>query len=102
MKTIGSVKWHFSDYQHLHFPKGSVIYCVPPYQGTTQYGAVTSFNWEKFWDWCRGQKLFGNKVFISEYAAPDDFDCVFRVETKLDIRIKDGTQPPRTERIFSQ
>lgn len=80
----------------------SVIYCDPPYQGTTQYGAVNSFNWEKFWDWCRSQSMAGNKIFVSEYKAPDDFDCVLEIETKLDVRTKDGKQPTRTERIFSQ
>lgn len=102
MKTLANVKWHFSDYASLPFPKGSVIYCDPPYQGTTQYGAVTSFNWERFWDWCRDQSMVGNKVFVSEYNAPKDFDCILEVKTKLDIRTKDGVQPPRIERLFSQ
>lgn len=55
--------------------EGCLIYCDPPYQGTTSYKTDT-FNHPEFWEWCRYMST-KNKVFISEYQAPVDFKCVW-------------------------
>src|SRR5271165_6587898 len=34
---LQGVEWRRSDYRALKHPSGSVIYCDPPYAGTTQY-----------------------------------------------------------------
>ena len=56
-----------------------MIYCDPPYQGTTKY-ATKGFDHEDFWQWCREMKAQGHTIFISEYNAPDDFKCVWEKE----------------------
>lgn len=61
-----------SRYQSLEIPPSSLIYCDPPYQGTTKY--THSFDHDAFWDWCRTMSKLGHIVFISEYEAPDDFE----------------------------
>ncbi|WP_331274927.1 DNA adenine methylase, partial [Clostridium botulinum] len=91
MKKINSLynaEFKCCDYKELK-PKGSIIYCDPPYKGTTQYdkSIVGKFNTEEFWDIMRKWSK-NNKVFISEYEAPDDFKCIWSKETKLDIRDK--------------
>ena len=65
-----------SSYQLLDIPKNSIIYCDPPYEGTTKY--KDRFNHSDFWQWCRGKHTEGHKVYISEYNAPDDFICVWQ------------------------
>ncbi len=56
-----------SDYQSVFIPEGAVIYCDPPYCGTTnEYGH--SVDYESFYEWCERQK---NLVVISEYAMPE-------------------------------
>ena len=62
----------------------SLIYCDPPYQGTTGYKTV-QFNHEEFFDWCRLMKSKGNVVFVSEYNAPDDFELVWQGEIKTNF-----------------
>ena len=57
----------------------SLIYCDPPYQGTTGY-KTGAFNHEEFFEWCRQMKSKGNIVFVSEYNAPDDFELVWQGE----------------------
>ena len=63
-------------YQLLDIPKNSIIYCDPPYEGTTKY--KDGFNHSEFWEWVRTKSLEGHSVFVSEYNAPDDFICVWQ------------------------
>jgi DNA adenine methylase len=57
--------------------KGYIIYCDPPYQGSDNYylseeRKKTSFDQDKFWDWCRVMSR-ENIIFISGYTAPRGF-----------------------------
>ena len=65
-----------SSYQVLDIPKYSIIYCDPPYEGTTKY--KDGFNHSEFWEWVRTKSLEGHSVFVSEYNAPEDFICVWQ------------------------
>ena len=67
-----------SSYSDLDIPPQSIIYCDPPYAGTTKY--KDDFNHDEFWQWCRDKSAEGHHVFISEYNAPDDFECVWQKE----------------------
>lgn len=72
---LRGVKLINCSYQELAIPENSIIYCDPPYEGTTAY--KDNFNHADFWKWCRGKAKEGHKVFISEYKAPSDFVCVW-------------------------
>ena len=65
-----------SSYQLLDIPKNSIIYCDPPYEGTTKY--KDGFNHFEFWEWVRSKSREGHSVFVSEYKAPEDFICVWQ------------------------
>lgn len=57
---------------------GAVIYLDPPYAGTKIYGYANQpkMDYTHFWDWVR--KISKNNiVYISEQAAPDDFEVVW-------------------------
>ncbi|QYC51365.1 hypothetical protein [Acinetobacter phage BUCT628] len=69
-------------YENLDF-ENCLIYCDPPYQGTSGY-KTGSFDHERFFDWCRNQAK-KNIVFVSEYNAPDDFIEVWRGEVKTNF-----------------
>ena len=60
-----------------------LIYCDPPYKGTTSY-KTNIFDHDKFWDWCRKMSK-NNLVFVSEYNAPDDFECIWSGEVKTNF-----------------
>lgn len=62
----------------------ALIYCDPPYQGTTSY-KTAPFDHDNFFQWCRDMKVKGNVVFVSEYNAPDDFECVWQGEIKTNF-----------------
>ena len=63
--TIGSV-----DFAEVEIPSDSVIYCDPPYRGTSSYSKAKHFNHDRFCDWALRQTV---PVFVSEYAMPEDF-----------------------------
>ena len=78
---------------------GWLIYCDPPYQGTTSYSAFSGFDHNKFWKIMRSWSG-KNTVIISEYSAPEDFECVLEIETKTDMRFSDGNKRHTTEKLF--
>lgn len=76
--------------------KNFVIYCDPPYANTTEY-KHGDFDSNKFWDWVRDISK-DNFVFISEYNAPDDFECIWSKEVTTSLKVKEHEN--RTEKLF--
>jgi len=85
-----------SSYLALEIPENSIIYCDPPYAGTTKY--KDDFNHEVFWEWCREKVTEGHKVFVSEYNAPDDFTCVWEKEITSGLHV--NTTKKGVEKLF--
>ena len=75
-------------------PFGMCIYCDPPYKNTTGYG---EFEHDVFWSIMRKWSEH-NDVFVSEYEAPEDFECVFEIQKRVTLG-KVKTQM-RTEKLF--
>ena len=86
-------------YLDLNLTKPCIIYCDPPYEGTTGY--KDKFNHAEFWEWCRNMSKQGHQVFISEYNAPDDFECLWEGEIKTNFasQRKEATHKA-TEKLF--
>lgn len=86
-----------------HSPENMLIYCDPPYEGTTQYGAFKEFDNNMFWqvmrDWSKN-----NTVLISEYQAPNDFECVEEFQSQMGLSSKNSankvSREKRTEKLF--
>lgn len=91
-KMIG-VELHNVDYIDLEIPKGSIIYCDPPYRGTTGY--LHDLDHDIFWQWCRDKSLDGHHVYISEYSAPEDFECLLEID-----HFTTFTKDKRVEKLF--
>ena len=70
-----------TEYWKMDIPPNSIIYCDPPYKGTTKYKAnETEFDYEMFYHWCRNMAKQGHTVYVSEYQMPDDFECIWQKE----------------------
>lgn len=95
-KLVG-VEFSIANYVDL-MPSGRLIYCDPPYSGTTSYSSTGTFDWVEFWQVMRRWSE-NNRVYISEYEAPDDFECVWAKETYTEMRTSSG-RAPRIERLF--
>lgn len=87
-----------ASYDELEIPSNSIIYCDPPYENTTSY--KDKFNHSKFWQWCRDMANKGHKIFVSEYHAPDDFECIWQMEVNSSLT-KDTGSKKATEKLFT-
>jgi DNA adenine methylase len=64
-------------YNELEIPDGSIVYCDPPYEGTTAYR--DDFDHYVFWQWA-AELSKRCTVFVSEYNAPPEWECVWQQE----------------------
>jgi DNA adenine methylase len=78
-----------ANYDEIEYTPGSIIYVDPPYQNTTKYKDF--FDYDKFWDWCRKMSK-ENQIFISEYIAPDDFECIWQKEIVSSLTKNTGSK----------
>lgn len=93
VKFINGSYDEYSDFENC------LIYCDPPYEGTTSY-KTGAFDNPKFWNWCRKMSE-NNLVFASEYKAPDDFICVWEGEVKTNFASqRDGATHKAVEKLF--
>ncbi len=89
-----------ADFMTCYTPAfGCLIYCDPPYNGTSEYKGIDKFDTAKFWERVRWLEENGHTVVVSEYEAPDDFGCVLEMPTYTEIRAKKG-RDSRVERLF--
>ena len=88
------------DYSAVEPAPGCVVYCDPPYAHKTGYGSVGNFNNAEFWDIVRD---WSNRctVLVSEYSAPQDFECVAEFPTKLTMHPSDHNKHV-TERLYAK
>lgn len=82
--SVQKIEFKCLSYKDIILDSKSLLYCDPPYEGTTGY-KTESFSHPEFWQWCRDISDLGHKVFISEYNAPDDFQCVWQGEIKTNF-----------------
>lgn len=70
-------------YYSVKLPKYSIVYCDPPYAGTTGY-TTGNFDSNLFWDYVRSISRY-HKVFVSEYRAPKDFKSIWSRSTGVTL-----------------
>ena len=102
LKKFNKIQFIHSNYKDLK-PKNCLVYCDPPYKSNTQstmqsYG-VEEFDNDYFWnvmiEWSKD-----NDVYISEYEAPNGFECVLEIPTKTDIKCIGNKKQDRIEKLF--
>lgn len=98
IRTIIGIEFNSCSYNELDIPYNSIIYCDPPYKDTKQYSTSKNFDHDKFWQWCRDMSIKGHEVFVSEYNAPNDFECVWSKEVTNAMNTKKTYRP--IEKLF--
>lgn len=98
-ELMNGVIFSNKSYEQLEIPDDSIIYCDPPYKGTTGYS--DKINYTYFWEWVR-KNASHSTIFVSEYAAPEDFVCVWDkdVKSSLSANGKYGGNKISTEKLF--
>lgn len=96
--NIKDVVFRHMSYLDIKFKESCIIYCDPPYEGTTKY--KDKFDHIIFWDKVRQWVNEGHKVFVSEYNAPEDFVCVWQKDTLANFSLQNDIDKTRTEKLF--
>ena len=95
---LSGVQLSASDYQNAEIPKGSgLIYCDPPYEGTTDYSIA--FDTEQFYKWAREQAQ-KHTVLVSEYEHNTRGPIVWQTTSKQGLRSKAGKAAVTSEVVF--
>jgi len=76
MARCRSVQFEVKHYSQLDV-RNSVIYCDPPYAGTTQH---CNFSTPEFWDWANKMSDSNNVVIVSEYKAPPGWKSIWMMQ----------------------
>lgn len=79
---------------------GDLVYCDPPYAGTTGYGSVGGFDHSLFWRTAEAWACAGADVVVSEYTAPPSWTVIAERARKGLLRSDGGQHTTRTERLF--
>lgn len=95
--NIKDVVFYCCSYSDLYIPSKSIIYCDPPYNNTTSY--KDNFNHNLFWNWCDRMVNLGHHVFVSEYTAPDNWECVWSKEVNNTL-VKNTGSKKGVEKLF--
>lgn len=98
IELVKGIKLVKGEYYNLDIPSKSIIYCDIPYKDTKQYSTSKDFDHNQFWEWCRNMSKEGHDVFISEYQAPDDFECVWEKEVTNSMNTSKTYKP--IEKLF--
>lgn len=98
---LHAAEFYHADYREAfaRWPEADVVYCDPPYAGTTKFYGLPDMDYPVFWDTVR-QESARRVVLVSEYSAPEDFKAVLEIPTRTDIRNASGQLEPRIERLF--
>lgn len=95
---LTSVSFVCSDYDKLAIPEGSVVYCDPPYKGTSLHYYHNCFDYDRFLQWIEANK-HKYDIYISEYSRNQvpGFDIVWEKESIKGMRNKEGICEPTHE-----
>ena len=94
---LAGVEFTSMDYRELAVPAGAVVYCDPPYLGTTSYRE--GINHDEFWRWA-GHLADTCRVYVSEYAAPDGWAPVWSKKVTSSLTRDTGSKSA-VEKLFA-
>ena len=88
-----------SSYDRVLLHKNDIVYCDPPYASTKKY--ESDFDNDAFWEWARHTSKKVKKLYVSEYDAPDDFECIWQMKKKDSLGTQKGKkQNTKVEKLF--
>ena len=97
LKDINFINGDFELSDEYTYSK-SLIYCDIPYKDSTKYGGNKSFDYDRFYNWCRKKVNQGHIILVSEYNMPNGFKCIWSKEHKTTLQTVQHSE--RLERLF--
>lgn len=96
-QNLNEIIFKHCNYFDLEIPYNSIIYADKPYENTTQY--KNKFDHNKFWVWAKEMALNNHTIFVSEYNAPPDWECIWEKEVFSSLTKNTGAKSS-TEKLF--
>jgi len=100
IQKLKNVNYYYGDYRNCPTPRGSVIYCDPPYDSTTNVYSDKEFISKDFWLWAEKKHKEGCAVFVSEYSSPENFKEIFSIELTTPTIKGNREKFVREEKLF--
>jgi len=97
LKGINFINGDFEIADEYTYSK-SLIYCDIPYKDSTSYSGSGSFDYTRFYNWCRKKAQQGHIILVSEYNMPDDFICIWSKEHETTLQTVKHSK--RVEKLF--
>lgn len=96
---LNNIIWQYGDYEELYGDDlyDCCFYCDIPYKNTKQYKTSLNFDYDRFWNWATRMSE-KNIVLVSEYVAPDNWECIWSGELKKTMN--HGNNVDSVERLF--
>lgn len=102
LKRLHTVSFACADFFEWQPPESHcLLYFDPPYQDTEGYDGVGAFDNAAFWLKVQDLHAAGHNVYVSEYKAPPEMQCILEIPTKTDLRTKVNGRETRMERLFT-
>lgn len=97
--TMRHASFEVADYRSYSPDSDDVVYCDPPYAGTTAFSGPAVFDHEDFWATAGKWSANGACVLVSEYNAPDGVDVVWQKNALQSLRHR-GNNHPVIEKLY--
>jgi len=98
LRSASVQRFQHKSYHEWDIPIGSCVYLDPPYKQSQGYTTGT-FDHDAFWSWAENIAKSGCDVFVSEYTAPESWECI--MEIKKIVHLGGGSKHfDATEKIF--
>ena len=83
-------------YEEYVYKEGDVVYCDPPYEGTSDYSehGAGAFDSQRFYDWALSQPY---TIYISSYELPPAFTLIKEISKISSL----GNNHTITERLYT-
>lgn len=99
-KSLEKTLFIYNSYEQVPLFPNQVVYCDPPYASTKKY--ESDFDNDAFWEWARKASKTVKHLYISEYDAPEDFECIWQMEKKDSLGTQKGKkQNTKVEKLFT-
>lgn len=102
--AMQDVTFRCMSYRRIHVDENTVVYCDPPYEGTTPYSGAPLFNSTRFWETASTWAKTGALVLVSEYTVPESQQGLWvsvNQKIKRESLSLNGSENPKTEHLYS-
>lgn len=86
IEATRNVEFQLLSFEQLRPGPGDLVYCDPPYEGTTMGYSTPDWNPKNFWEWASESAARGAILVVSEFNAPEGTRILAQRESSTNLR----------------